>query len=255
MQKDFLRVNNLGRIYNQDSASEVIALKDVSFSLEKGSFTMIIGSNAAGKTTLFDLLAGAQEPSSGEILLDGKTITAIPEFKRARFVARVRQNPNDSVVLSLTVAENLALAQTRSKRAGLGRAITKKFLKECVALLEPLGVGLETRLHEPVAPLSGGQKQALALVMVTLSKPELLLLDEHTAALDPHVSKKVLLITERLVRESGITTLMVTHNIHQALSYGERLLMLERGRITYDVTGNIKKALTMAEVIGRLERA
>ncbi len=253
MTNDFLTIRNLRKIYNPDTADEVLALNNLTFSVVEGEFVTIVGNNAAGKTTLFNAIAGSLMPTSGEIILDGKSLLKNPEFKRSRFIARVRQNPNDSVVASMTLAENLAMAKLRDRNAGLRKGVKKEWRNEFMALLKPLGLGLEKRLDDKIDLLSGGQKQTIAILMATIVKPKLLLLDEHTAALDPKISAKVLEITNRLVQESGITTLMITHNIRHAIGFGNRIISLNRGRIGFESSGKQKKKLTIVDVVDKLE--
>lgn len=253
MANDFLKISNLRKVYNPDTAGEVIALNDLSFSIAEGEFATIVGSNAAGKTTLFNAIAGSLAPTSGDIVLDGKSILKSPEFKRSRFISRVRQNPNDSVMVSMTLAENLAMAKLKDRSAGLSMGVKKEWRDEFVALLKPLGLGLEKRLDDKIDLLSGGQKQTVALLMATIVKPKLLLLDEHTAALDPKVSKKVLEITDRIVKDSGVTTLMITHNIHHAIEFGNRLILLDRGKVGFEAIGEQKQKLNVVDVVEKLE--
>lgn len=253
MANDFLTIRNLRKVYNPDTAGEVVALNNLSFSVAEGEFITIVGSNAAGKTTLFNIIAGSILPTSGDVVLDGKSILKNLEFKRSCFISRVRQNPNDSVMVSMTLAENLAMAKLKDKSAGLSRGVKKEWKDEFVALLKPLGLGLEKRLDDKIDLLSGGQKQTVAILMATIIKPKLLLLDEHTAALDPKISKKVLEITNQIVKESGVTTLMITHNIHHAIEYGNRLILLDRGKIGFEAGGEKKQILNVVDVVEKLE--
>ncbi len=253
MENNFLSVRNLKKVYDPGTSGEVVALNNLSFSLAEGEFITIVGSNAAGKSTLFNAIAGSLTPTSGDIVLDGKSIVKDPEFRRSRVISRVRQNPNDSVLVSMTLAENLAIAKLEDRNPGLSKGVKKEWREEFVALLKPLELGLEKRLDDKIDLLSGGQKQAVALLMATLVQPKLLLLDEHTAALDPKVSKKVLEITERIVRDSGVTTLMITHNIHDAIQFGNHLILLDQGTLGFEATGEQKQALTAIEVIEKLD--
>jgi putative ABC transport system ATP-binding protein len=253
MVNDFLKICNLKKVYNQNTAGEVFALNDLSFSVSKGEFVTIVGSNAAGKTSLFNAIAGSILPTSGDIILDGKSILKIPEFKRSYFISRVRQNPNDSVMISMTLAENLAIAKLKGKRAGLSKGVKKEWRNEFMTLLKPLGLGLEKRLDDKISLLSGGQKQTVALLMAVMVEPEILLLDEHTAALDPKVSAKVLEITNRIVKDSGITTLMITHNIHHAIEYGNRLILLDNGKVGFEVFEEQKEKLKVIDVVEKME--
>lgn len=248
-----LTINNLYKIYNPGTAGEVKALDHISFSVNPGDFITIVGSNAAGKSTLFNALAGSLMPTSGDIFLEGKAITSMKEHARAKYFSRVRQNPNDSVIPSMTLAENMTLAHLRGKKANLSLGVRQSLKEEFAALLKPLGLGLERRLDEKIDLLSGGQKQTVALLMATMIEPKVLLLDEHTAALDPKVSERVLQITNQIVQEKQVSTLMITHNIHHALEYGNRLILLERGKIGFEASGEEKKRLTVLDVIERLE--
>lgn len=253
MGNNYLQIKNLRKVYNPDSVGEVIALNDLNLSVSQGEFITIVGSNAAGKTTLFNLISGALDLTSGDIQLDGKSIVNIPEFQRSSFISRVRQNPNDSVIVSMTLAENLAMAKIKGRKAGFARGVRSEWKKEFADMLRPLGLNLEKRLDDEIGLLSGGQKQVVALLMATMVKPKLLLLDEHTAALDPKVSALVLEITDRIVKESGVTTLMITHNIHHAIEYGSRIVVLDRGGVDFEASGDIKKKLTVVEVVEKME--
>lgn len=253
MTNNFLQISNLKKIYNPNTDGEVTALDGISFLVSEGEFVTLVGSNAAGKTTLFNAIAGSLKPTSGEIILDGKSLLKIPEFKRSYFISRVRQNPDDSVMTSMTLAENLAMAKLKGKRAGLGKGVKKEWREEFINLLKPLNLGLEKRLDDKISLLSGGQKQTIALLMAILVKPKLLLLDEHTAALDPKVSAKVLEITNRIVKNSGITTLMITHNIHHAIEFGDRLILLDTGKIGFESFGEQKIRLKVVDVVEKME--
>lgn len=253
MTREFLAIRNLTKIYNPGSAGEIVALKDFSLVVEESEFVTIIGSNAAGKTTLFDLIMGSVLPTSGEIILDGISITGLPEFQRAKFIACVKQNPNESIIPSMTLAENLAIAKLKDKSVGLTEGVKLKTRQEFVGLLKPFRLGLEERLDDKIDYLSGGQKQIVALLMATIVKTKILLLDEYTTALDPNVGRAVLAITERLVREKKLTTLMITHNIHQAINCGDHIVLLERGKLGFKISGEQKLALNVADVEARLE--
>lgn len=253
MKRNFLTIKNLTKIYDAGTPGEVVALKNLSLSIQEGEFVTIVGSNAAGKTTLFNLINGADLPTSGDIFLERKHLSGLPEFKRAKLISCVRQNPNDSVIVSMTLAENLALAKINGRSANLGKGVKKEWKKEFKTILESFGLGLEKRLDDKVSSLSGGQKQTVALIMATISKPKLLLLDEHTAALDPNVSKTVLKITDQIVKEGKVTTLMITHNIRQAIEHGNLLILLEKGRIGFKLSGAQKQSLNIVEIENRLE--
>jgi putative ABC transport system ATP-binding protein len=248
MKKNFLIIKDLTKIYNGEGSDRVTALNNLAFSVNEGEFITIVGSNAAGKSTLFNLIAGSLLPTSGDIVLDGQSICNLPEFKKARFISCVKQNPNESVINSMSIAENLAMIKLKGKIAWLRKGVKQEWRQEFVKVLKPLGLGLERRLDDKVNNLSGGQKQALALLMATLIKPKLLLLDEHTAALDPKVSRTILEITSKIVKKNKVTTLMITHNIHQAIEYGERLIFLDWGKIGFDISGDEKRLLEVSSL-------
>jgi putative ABC transport system ATP-binding protein len=245
MGKNFLLIKNLTKVYNPGSSDEIKALDNLSFSVDKGEFITIVGSNAAGKSTFFNIIAGSLQPTAGEVILDGQPICNLPEYKKAKIISCVKQNPNDSVINSMTIAENLAMVKIKNKQAGLGKGVKNEWKKEFAAILKSLNLGLESRLDEEMKNLSGGQKQTVALLIAILSQPKLLLLDEHTASLDPKVSQTILKITDRIVQKNNVTTLMITHNIHQAIEYGNRLILFDRGKISFEASGKEKKLLTV----------
>jgi len=249
MEKEFLKITAIEKIYDGGSIDETVAIDRITCSLSRGEFAVLVGGNGAGKSTFLNLISGSVKPTQGAISLDKQSLVEMPEFLRSRFIARVKQNPNDGIVTSMTVAENLALAKFRGCRAGFQKGVKKDQRVEFSELLAPLGLGLEKRLNVQIGLLSGGQKQAIALVMAILAKPKLLLLDEHTAALDQKMSKKILEITEAIVRQSGLTTIMITHNINDAICYGDKLIILNNGKIVSEKNGKIKKALSVLEVL------
>lgn len=251
-----LSLQNVGVIYNRGLPNEVVALRSIDLDVPAGQFVTIIGSNGAGKSTLVGVVAGAVRPTLGDILMNGKSIAATPPHVRARRISRVFQDPLAGTSPDLTIEENLSLAGNRSSgHLSLKFAVTRTKRREFARYLEQFGLGLETRLSENVDRLSGGQRQALALVMAVMSLPEILLLDEHTAALDPKNQGYLQDMTNELVRESGCTTLMVTHNMEQAIRYGDRMIMLHRGRILFDVEGDQKKELTVERLVSAFHRA
>jgi putative ABC transport system ATP-binding protein len=246
-----VRFQGVKKVFNKNTVNEKIAVDGISLDILKGQFVTVIGSNGAGKTTLLNLVAGTYSPDAGEIFLDGERVTTLPEHRRARYYGRIFQDPLMGTAASMTIEENLAMADLRGKPRGLRRGVNKsrrEFYRESLRLL---GLGLEDRMQQNVSLLSGGQRQSLTLLMATLSVPKLLLLDEHTAALDPKTAQKVMDLTDQLVKEHRLTTIMVTHNMQQALQYGDRMIMLHEGKICTDVQKAEKQALTVAEVVKR----
>ncbi len=239
------------KYFHKGSVNEVHPLDNISLAIEEGDFVTVIGSNGAGKSTLLNCIAGCFFPDTGSITINGCDVTRWPEHKRARFIARVFQDPLLGTCPSATIQQNLALAAKRGKPRGLGRGVKAKDRSRFVAALEHLGLGLETRLLDKVGLLSGGQRQALTMLMATLVKPEVLLLDEHIAALDPKTANQILTLTRDIVSEQGLTTLMITHNMKHALGFGNRLIMLHQGRIILDVRGEEKAALTVNDLLQR----
>ena len=244
-----LEVRHVSKTFNPGQITERRALKDVSLTLKDGDFVTIIGGNGAGKSTLLNLIAGVYTCDSGAIFLDGKDLTRVKEHKRAKYLGRVFQDPMLGTCADMQIEENLALAYRRGKKRALAWGITQKergLFKEALAKLE---LGLEGRMAAKVGLLSGGQRQALTLLMAVLQKPELLLLDEHTAALDPKTAKKVLELTEFFVQRDGLTTFMVTHNMRDAIRYGNRLIMMLDGKIVYEASGEEKKKLEVKDLL------
>ena len=246
-----LRINHISKSFNPGTVNEKKALSDLSLHLESGDFVTIVGSNGAGKSTLFNAIAGAFYVDEGSILLSGEDITFLPEYKRSRELGRLFQDPMRGTAPHMTIEENLALAYLRTAKnqhAYFSRT-TKKDLAFFRDQLAKLDMGLEDRMKQPVGLLSGGQRQALTLLMATMVPPKLLLLDEHTAALDPATAEKVLKITQEVVAEHHITTLMVTHNMHQALELGSRTLMMDDGKIILDVQGEKRAGMTVNDLL------
>ncbi|HHY39107.1 MAG TPA: ATP-binding cassette domain-containing protein [Clostridia bacterium] len=244
-----VRLNGVTKIFNPRTPDERIALDDVTLGVEKGEFITIIGSNGAGKSTLLGVIAGSVEPDTGTVEISGETYNGVPEYKRAILIGRVFQNPFLGTAPSMTVEENLALAAARGKAISLRLGVTAPRRESFRKLLADLGLGLEKRLNDRVGLLSGGQRQALTLLMAVMCNPQVLLLDEHTAALDPRTAEVVSSITDDLVREKRITTLMVTHNLEQALRHGNRLIMMDRGRVIMDVNGEKKKRFSVSDLL------
>ena len=238
-----LQINNLSKVFNPNTVNENRIYNGLSVKVEKGDFISIIGSNGAGKSTLLNIIAGAIMPDSGIILLDGEDVTKKEEFFRSKSIGRVFQNPSVGVAPKMTILENLALADNKCKTYGLTPGINKKKIESYKELLKEVDLGLEDKLFNKVELLSGGQRQALTLLMAVMSNPKILLLDEHTAALDPKTSEKIMTITKKIVKERGITTLMVTHNLKHAMEAGNRLFMMHQGEVVIDVNGSEKAEL------------
>lgn len=249
-----LQLRKATKIFNHGSVNEKTALDEVDLHLAPGDFVTIIGSNGAGKSTLLNAIAGMWPLDKGQIILGGEDITHTPDYRRADLIGRVFQDPMVGTAASMTIEENLALAAKRGQRRGLKRGLHKLLRTRIREELARLGLGLEYRLTTPVGLLSGGQRQALTLLMATLQQPRLLLLDEHTAALDPKTGEKVLSLTEELVEELGLTTLMVTHNIVDSLRVGNRTIMMHEGKIVLDIQGEERKKLTPQDVLRLFER-
>ena len=250
-----LELKNIFKTFNAGTVNERRALNGLNLKLEEGEFVTVIGGNGAGKSTMLNMITGTYQPDEGHILLDGKDITRLPEHKRAAYLGRVFQDPMMGTAATMQIEENLALAARRGKKRGLKSGITKAERESYRERLKILDLGLENRLTAKVGLLSGGQRQALTLLMATLQQPKLLLLDEHTAALDPKTADKVLTVTERIVTQSKLTTIMITHNMRDAIRYGNRLIMLYEGRVVVDVAGEEKKNLTVEQLLGLFSRA
>lgn len=249
-----LEMKNIYKTFNPGTVNEKCALRGLNLKLNDGDFVTVIGGNGAGKSTMLNAAAGVWPVDEGTILIDGTDVTHLPEYKRARFVGRVFQDPMMGTAPTMQIIENLALAGRRGQRRGLGWGITKEERQKYQELLQKLDLGLEDRLTSKVGLLSGGQRQALTLLMASLKKPKLLLLDEHTAALDPKTAAKVLELSDRIVEENHLTTMMVTHNMRDAIAHGNRLIMMYEGRIVIDVSGEKKKKLTVAELLALFSR-
>ena len=233
--------------------NEKVALNDLSLELRDGDFCTVIGGNGAGKSTILNAVAGTWLVDRGRISIDGKDVTRLPEHKRAVFLGRVFQDPMTGTAADMEIEENLALAARRGEKRGLAAGITRKERERYREMLQILDLGLEDRMTAKVGLLSGGQRQALTLLMATLKKPKLLLLDEHTAALDPKTAKKVLELSARIVEESHLTTLMITHNMKDAIHYGNRLIMMHEGQVIFDVSGEEKQKLTVSDLLAKFE--
>ena len=250
-----LELKNIKKTFNAGTVNEKIALKNINIALEEGDFVTIIGGNGAGKSTMLNAVAGTWLPDSGSIVVDGVDITDMPEYKRAKFLGRVFQDPRMGTATDMWLEENLALAKRRGKSRTFRWAITRKERDEYREMLKQLDLGLEERLTTKMGLFSGGQRQAVTLLMATMNNPKLLLLDEHTAALDPKTAAKVLEITDRLITENHLTALMITHNMKDAITYGNRLIMMNNGKIIFDVKGEEKKALTVETLLAKFSEA
>ena len=250
-----LEIIKLCKTFNPGTVNEKTALDGVSLTLRDGDFVSVIGGNGAGKSTLLNAVAGTWLVDSGTISIDGVNVTRLPEHKRAQFIGRVFQDPMMGTAATMQIEENLALALRRGKRRTLRAGITAAERDQYRELLKILGLGLEDRLTTKVGLLSGGQRQALTLLMATLQKPKLLLLDEHTAALDPKTAAKVLETTERIIQRDHLTTLMITHNMRDAIAHGNRLIMMYDGRIVVDLSGEEKQRLTVEDLLALFEKA
>ena len=235
-----LELKNIYKKFNAGTIDEKVLFEDFNLCVEKGDFVAVVGSNGSGKTTALNIISGDVKPDSGRVLLDGKDITKQKNYQRAAKIARVFQNPSMGTSPSMTIMENMSLADNKGLRYGLTKGLNNKRRDFYCAQLELLGMGLENRMETLAGALSGGQRQALALVMATLKTPTLLLLDEHTAALDPKSSDIVMMLTEKVIREKNITTLMVTHNLRHAVEYGTRAVMMHEGGIVLDISGEEK---------------
>ena len=247
---EMLRLEGISKTFSPGTVQEKKALEDLSLTLEQGDFVAVIGSNGAGKSTLFGAVAGSFYPDCGRVVLDGEDVTFLPEYKRSRNIGRLFQDPLRGTAPHMTIEENLALAYHRAGGGTSPLGFTGKRERELFrSRLAELGLGLEDRMKSPVGLLSGGQRQALTLLMATLVTPKLLLLDEHTAALDPATAEKVLELTKRTVGDQGITCMMITHNISSALSLGNRTIMMDRGRIVLDISGKEREGMTVPRLL------
>ena len=244
-----LKLDNICKTFNKGTINEKKALAGLSLHLEPGDFVTVIGGNGAGKSTMLNAVAGVWPVDSGRIILDGVDVTAMPEHKRAGYIGRVFQDPMMGTAPNMQIEENMALAMRRGEKRGLRWAVTNAEREQFREQLSTLGLGLEDRMTAKVGLLSGGQRQALTLLMASLQKPKLLLLDEHTAALDPATAKKVLDISDSIIRENGLTALMITHNMKDAINHGTRLIMMNEGHIILDVEGEEKKKLTKQQLM------
>lgn len=249
-----LNIKHVSITFNEGTPDEKRALREINLHLKKGEFITVIGGNGAGKSTLMNAISGNLMPDVGDILIDGKRVDHLPEYKRSQFIGRVFQDPMAGTAPSMTIQENLAIAFSRNKKRGLGLGVTNKRRQLFVDYLKPLNLGLHDRLDAKVGLLSGGERQALSLLMATFTEPNILLLDEHTAALDPARAELITDLTSEIVDKFQLTTLMVTHNMQQALDMGTRLIMMDAGQIIFDVSGEEKKKLTLKNLLDEFQR-
>jgi putative tryptophan/tyrosine transport system ATP-binding protein len=248
-----LEIRGLRHTFNPGAPAEMRALQGIDLELERGAFAIVLGTNGSGKSTLLNAVAGSFVPNHGSIHLAGDDITRWPEHRRATLIGRVFQNPFSGTAPSMTVAENLALAAHRTRQGGLGRALSRQRRGEIAEQVERLGTGLEGRLDTPIGLLSGGERQALTLLMATFERPQLLLLDEHTAALDPKGGEQVLRLTQEIVSRLRLTTVMVTHSLSQAVRLGDRALMMHRGRVVHEWSGIRKRRLRVDDLLATFD--
>lgn len=244
-----LELQNITKRFNAGTVDESVVFDNFNFKVDKGEFVSIIGSNGSGKTTLLNLICGSLKPDEGKIVFNGKDITSVSEFKRAKIIGRVFQEPKAGTCADLTILENMALADNKNKHFGLGRCVNKKRIDYYKSLLEQCNMGLENRMGVQVGTLSGGQRQALALVIANMTDLELLILDEHIAALDPKSSERVMELTKNIVEKNKITTMMVTHNLRFAAEYGSRLVMMHEGNAVLDIRGKEKENARVEDLL------
>lgn len=250
---EMLKLVNVSKVFNPGTINEKTALQGLNLILNEGDFVTVIGGNGAGKSTMLNAIAGVWPITSGQIFLGGKNVTALPEYKRAQYLGRVFQDPMDGTAATMSIDENLALAARRGKRKHLRWGVTRQEQEKYREMLKELDLGLEDRLTSKVGLLSGGQRQAITLLMASLQRPDVLLLDEHTAALDPKTAAKVLALSDKIISENHLTALMVTHNMRDAIAHGNRLIMMNEGQIIYDVSGEEKKNLEVSDLLEKFE--
>ena len=250
-----LKIENVCKTFNAGTVNEKVALKGLNLKLREGDFVTVIGGNGAGKSTMLNAITGVFGVDAGKILIDGVDVTGLPEYKRAKYIGRVFQDPMMGTAATMQIEENLALAARRGKKRTLRTGITRAEREDYRERLKILDLGLEDRMTAKVGLLSGGQRQALTLLMATLQRPKLLLLDEHTAALDPKTAAKVLDATQKIVEKDHLTTLMITHNMRDAIAYGNRLIMMYNGHVVVDVSGEEKKNLTVEQLLNLFSQA
>ena len=251
---EMLKIDNIKKTFNPGTINEKVALNGVNLSLEEGDFVTVIGGNGAGKSTTLNAIAGVWPVDSGKIYIGGDDVTRLSEYKRAKYLGRVFQDPMTGTATTMSIEENMAIAARRGQSRGLSGGITKKERDVYREMLATLDLGLENRLSSKVGLLSGGQRQAITLLMASIQKPRLLLLDEHTAALDPKTAAKVLEISDRIIADHHLTAMMVTHNMKDAIVHGNRLIMMHEGRVILNIAGEEKKKLTVEDLLHQFEK-
>ncbi|WP_071459212.1 ABC transporter ATP-binding protein [Bacillus massilinigeriensis] len=249
-----LQLNQINKIFNEGTPDEKVALNNINLTLEEGDFVTVIGSNGAGKSTLMNMISGVLQPDHGSVLLGGKDVTYLTEYRRSKWIGRVFQDPMAGTAPTMTIEENLSIAYSRNKIRTLKRGVTKKRREYFKEVLESLHLGLEERLSAKVGLLSGGERQALSLLMATFTEPSVLLLDEHTAALDPSRAELITGLTKEIVGKYGLTTIMVTHNMQQAIDLGNKLIMMDKGQIILEADEKEKEKLTIEDLLNEFQR-
>ena len=250
-----LDVKSLYKVFNKGTVNENVIFKDFDFTVNRGDFITVIGSNGARKSTLLNIISGVLPMDGGQLILEGKNITKLPEYKRTRRVARVFQDPYKGVSPTMTILENMSMAYNKGRKFNLTRGVSKKNIDYFKELLSALDLGLEDKMDEEVGLLSGGQRQSLSLIMATMCKPKMLLLDEHTAALDPKTSARILELTKEIVNRDKITTMMVTHDLNHVTEIGNRVIMMHRGHVILDISGEEKENLTVEKLLSNFDNA
>lgn len=251
---EMLKIDNIRKVFNPGTINEKVALDGVNLTLEEGEFVTVIGGNGAGKSTTLNAVAGVWPVDSGKIFIGGEDVTKLSEHRRARYLGRVFQDPMTGTATTMSIEENMAIAARRGKSRGLSWGITKAEREKYREMLATLNLGLEDRLTSKVGLLSGGQRQAITLLMASIEKPKLLLLDEHTAALDPKTAAKVLEISDKIISENHLTAMMVTHNMKDAIAHGNRLIMMHEGKVILNIAGEEKKKLTVSDLLHQFEK-